>query len=304
MAVAIFAVALVGNLLILAALWNYPPLRRLSNVSIASLSVANILNTMVDFLFRGPASRHLAIVQTYQSMPENLQMFCMGLQLAVSLVPAFHAIAIASQRYCAIVHPFKYAQKFTVKRVVVFIGLVWLSAIILPLIPATISALATRSKNQAVQNWLWQNFWYYTSITMGTIYFCACAEMIWLYVQIARTTRKSRRALRQHNNITSRPGNKTMRRSYKIATGIVTVYVLSGTPVIITFLTYQIAGSLVSHHIHMYVEKLSMSSAAAVSPFIYAWISQEFKTAYKYILIKILCRHTPQNTSLKVQTIL
>ena len=120
----------VGNIFVIVAVFTYKPLRIVPNFFIVSLAVADLLVAVTVMPF------HVSINVAGEWLYGTI--FCdIWLTFDVLLCTAsiLNLCVIALDRYWAIHDPIKYAQKRTVKRVLVMIAIVWLASAIISVPP-------------------------------------------------------------------------------------------------------------------------------------------------------------------------
>lgn len=121
---------IVGNVFVIMAVFSYKPLRIVPNFFIVSLATADLLVALIVMPFH--VSNNIAGEWIYGTV------FCdVWLTFDVLLCTAsiLNLCVIALDRYWAIHDPINYAQKRTVKRVLVMILIVWLASAIISVPP-------------------------------------------------------------------------------------------------------------------------------------------------------------------------
>ncbi|XP_067145437.1 probable G-protein coupled receptor No18 [Centruroides vittatus] len=127
---AIMIATVVGNVLVILSVFTYKPLRNVQNMFIVSLAVADIavavlvmpFNVAYSILGRWLFGLHMC----------EMWLTCDVLCCTASIL---NLCAIALDRYWAIHDPINYAQKRTLKRVLVMILLVWVISILISVPP-------------------------------------------------------------------------------------------------------------------------------------------------------------------------
>ena len=120
----------IGNVFVIVAVFYHKPLRIVPNFFIVSLATADLLVALIVMPFH--VSNNIAIKWLYGSV------FCdLWLTFDVLLCTAsiLNICVIALDRYWAIHDPINYAQKRTVKRVLIMILFAWLASAIISVPP-------------------------------------------------------------------------------------------------------------------------------------------------------------------------
>ena len=120
----------IGNVFVIVAVFNYKPLRIVPNFFIVSLAIADLLVALIVMPFH--VSNNIAIKWLYGTV------FCdLWLTFDVLLCTAsiLNICVIALDRYWAIHDPINYAQKRTVKRVLIMILIAWLASAVISVPP-------------------------------------------------------------------------------------------------------------------------------------------------------------------------
>lgn len=285
----IFSVALFGNSLTLLALFTCPEIRKLSNASLASLAVADILVVTVDVIY--------ALVPGWSFMitedgPYEIRLFLMSLLLAPFVSSSLHVWIMAVERYFAILHPFKYAHSFTGRNVAKSLSCIWTLSFILPMVPVIVCGIAKATGNAYLRESMWRHSSTFTLGCIWVVYFGEWFEMTVMYVQIYRAARKSGKmtpkpAASTTNNLLSNPTHTAGRRAFAIGFSVVMVYVIAWAP----FLTIQtfisVRGIKEGGWLNLanYSVKLGVMNSA-LNFVLYAAVCCNFRKAFK----KILCR--------------
>ncbi|XP_071448620.1 tyramine receptor 1 [Hetaerina americana] len=119
----IILLTLVGNVLVILSVFTYKPLRIVQNFFIVSLAVADITVALLVLPFNVAYS----LIGRWEFGITLCKMWltCDVLCCTASIL---HLCAIALDRYWAITDPIAYAQKRTLRRVLMMIGGVWLAS--------------------------------------------------------------------------------------------------------------------------------------------------------------------------------
>ncbi|KAG0724985.1 Octopamine receptor [Chionoecetes opilio] len=121
---------IVGNVLVILSVFTYRPLRIVQNFFIVSLAVADL--TVAVFVL--PFNVAYSIIGKWIFGIHLCEMW-LTCDILCCTASILNLCAIALDRYWAITDPINYAQKRTLKRVLVMIGLVWAISVIICLPP-------------------------------------------------------------------------------------------------------------------------------------------------------------------------
>ncbi|XP_047478432.1 probable G-protein coupled receptor No18 [Penaeus chinensis] len=121
---------IIGNVLVILSVFTYRPLRIVQNFFIVSLAVADL--TVAVFVL--PFNVAYSIIGKWVFGIHLCQMW-LTCDIMCCTASILNLCAIALDRYWAITDPINYAQKRTVKRVMIMIGLVWSISVIICLPP-------------------------------------------------------------------------------------------------------------------------------------------------------------------------
>lgn len=121
---------IVGNVLVILSVFTYRPLRIVQNFFIVSLAVADL--TVAVFVL--PFNVAYSIIGKWIFGIHLCEMW-LTCDILCCTASILNLCAIALDRYWAITDPINYAQKRTLKRVLIMIGLVWTISIIICLPP-------------------------------------------------------------------------------------------------------------------------------------------------------------------------
>ncbi|ROT76826.1 tyramine/octopamine receptor [Penaeus vannamei] len=121
---------IIGNVLVILSVFTYRPLRIVQNFFIVSLAVADL--TVAVFVL--PFNVAYSIIGKWVFGIHLCQMW-LTCDIMCCTASILNLCAIALDRYWAITDPINYAQKRTVKRVMIMIGLVWAISVVICLPP-------------------------------------------------------------------------------------------------------------------------------------------------------------------------
>ncbi|XP_022099057.1 5-hydroxytryptamine receptor 4-like [Acanthaster planci] len=204
--------ATLGNTLVLLALANYRILRNNTTVFIANLAVADLsvgLTGMPFILGSSIANRWIAgdVFCTVNGITNVI--FCVASMLTLA--------GIALDRYFAIVHPFRYLELMSGRRVAVVLAWVWLQPLALALLPFA---------------WSWSYYKYFHNEYICTIdwgyspsfscsifalgFFAPLTIMFFCYFHILRVARRQSRLIVDMESMGSSESALATRRARRL----------------------------------------------------------------------------------------
>ncbi|XP_071946572.1 adenosine receptor A2b-like [Antedon mediterranea] len=120
--------AILGNLLVMFAVYKNRHLRSVTNSFIVSLAVADFLVGLVGIPFA-------LITNANVSMDRYLCLFLNSFIVVLTQISIFSLLAIAVDRYFAVVSPLKYRRIANTKRALCVIAVTWIAAFAVGLVP-------------------------------------------------------------------------------------------------------------------------------------------------------------------------
>ncbi|XP_078372574.1 QRFP-like peptide receptor [Oculina patagonica] len=153
-------VGLIGNtLVILVFVWDKKLLKKSYNMLILSLAISDVLTAIL--LITNPAFV-LGDAFPYPTNPILGDIFCRVIWSRVFLFQlvvfsAYICMALATERWYAVIKPHKYSETFNQKRTLVYIFLVWLWSVIL--CGTSLFEVAYVTSNPPNRRCKWQLFW-------------------------------------------------------------------------------------------------------------------------------------------------
>lgn len=120
--------SIVGNTLVLVAIYKYHKLQTVTNCFIASLAIADLLVGIIV--------APLAAL-SYLGLPRHFLgcVFANSVVVMFTQISIFNLVAIAVERFVAIKEPFFYERNLTIKASIIIISITWVLAIIIGLVP-------------------------------------------------------------------------------------------------------------------------------------------------------------------------
>ena len=174
----------IGNVFVIVAVFNYKPLRIVPNFFIVSLATADLLVALIVMPFH--VSNNIAIKWLYGTV------FCdLWLTFDVLLCTAsiLNICVIALDRYWAIHDPINYAQKRTVKRVLIMILIAWFASAVISVPPVLGWNEIDSGKVRSEECTLTTERGYVLYSACGSFYIPLCV-MSFVYLKIYLATKK------------------------------------------------------------------------------------------------------------------
>ncbi|TSO67445.1 Adenosine receptor A2b [Bagarius yarrelli] len=279
-----------GNLLVCIAIGRSKKLRTITNYFLVSLAAA-------DF-FVGTLAIPCAILTDLGFPHNNLYLCATVVYMLITLTQAsvFSLLAIAIERYVAILWPFHYQRLLKPRNAKLVIVITWILAFLLSLVPL----LGFRKRFRHI------NYCFFACIVdialMVYFNFFGCIllpllTMFFIYAHIFLTVRRQVRriaALQGALEVQARQ-NSAMRREAKKATSIfllVFLFVLCWMPIHITNCLQQFCPHYMVP-LPLILTAIILSHAnSAINPLLYAYSMKSFRRAFKDIIL--CCRITSQ----------
>lgn len=279
----------VSNSLVLLAVYRYHNLQTVTNQYVISLSAADLLVGLglLCWLIMDMASWYAQWQQ-----PQYICYFRTGLALVTIVVSMLNVLAIAVDRYVAIIYPFRYNTHMTYRVANTVIAGLWTYAILLFAIPAAFSA--NREAGCHFESFVNK----YHILTYCMHYIVTFVIMLCLYSKIfAVSWRQMKEIQRLRVDFTAEGRSQHDLASLKQTMRTVRVFLMV-FGILFMCLTpfYVLYTSLAFTEFDMESAPnwwLNLTQPAAdallfanstMNPFIYAWKYQEFKMAFKKLL--------------------
>ncbi|XP_077999708.1 trace amine-associated receptor 9-like [Glandiceps talaboti] len=297
-----------GNSLVIAAVATFRSLRNVSNYFITSLSCSDILLGIFYTLYNVSHMEVAAMhgIGANWIFCDFMITFFEGLFYCSS----YNLVAICVIRYVAVTDPVGYTTKFTKRRIVYAIALIWVVSMLFScgLFVRAEPDTFTGSCRYELVSPIWHLMTMLTfMVLIPWIIMIALYTRIWM---VARD-RIWRNARRQNQVAPSdgRQGPKDIKnnehlykkeiKATKMIAFVLGFYFLAWAPLMVfLFIGLSCKTCFVNRYIRATV-RLLLHSNAAINVFIYAGSSPEFKRAFKSILLKVLCcgRQAPADVS-------
>ena len=278
------AITVIGNSLVLIAIYKNHRLRTVTNCFIASLALADLLVGIVV--------APLAAL-SYLGLPHNFYgcVFTNSIVIALTVVSIFNLLAVACERFVAIRHPFAYQEYLTMKRAIVINIVVWILGILIGLIPL----FGWNLHSEMMDTWFCN---FMTVIDMDfVVYFhffgCIILPLILItaiYSYIFYTVRKqlTEIAALEVGSASTNNDNKTSSRfkkevkAVKSLAIVILLFAFCWIPIDILNTMTVLCGASCPYPLELLLAVIVLSHAnSAVNPAIYAYGNSNFKHAFR-----------------------
>ncbi|KAL9970943.1 hypothetical protein ACROYT_G023407 [Oculina patagonica] len=188
--VVIMLVALGGNLLILAAIYIDKTLQTITNAFIINLACADLLLSIIGMPFT------LASSITYDWIFGDTWCKVNGMANSLFCIASILTLAAVSiDRYCAIIHPFKYATWITNRVAAGMIFYIWCHALLMACLPLTSWSRYTFIRSESICTVQWEFGISFTIFLFSVCFFLPLGVMMVTYLRIFRTARQQSRKI-------------------------------------------------------------------------------------------------------------
>ncbi|XP_070180094.1 adenosine receptor A2b-like [Littorina saxatilis] len=274
--------AVLGNGLVLMAIYRTRALRTVTNCFIASLAAADMLVGAVI-----PP----AVVLPYRGLPHEFH-GCVFLNTAVVLITnisILSLLAVAMERFLAISDPFRYQRVLTKKRALLVVALTWVVAIFIGLIPTMGWNLGSDGFDQCsftdVIDMDYMVYLIFFGVNLPPLFF-----MLIIYLYIFHIIRKQQSRMVSQMPVLSRDQRRSERQQKRKVRGtkglayIIILFAVCWMPVhvcnCITLFDMEHAPPL-----PVLLAAIVLSHANSfINPFLYAFSNSKFKRAMKRII--------------------
>ncbi|XP_062609052.1 octopamine receptor Oamb-like [Saccostrea cucullata] len=281
LSVAIIPFILTGNLLVLISLVKFKfRFRNVTNLFVGSLSVADCLLAVltlpvyVAFYFDGD---RLASIK-YLCICKYSSVVCSMSASLTSLV------AIAADRYIAIIHPLKYPSVMTRKKAFVVIFAIWIYNLSLFVLPFFVNNYSEETKECDFFKVLPKA--YSMSSTFGAIFVCL-ASTLYMYIRIFVVAQKHRKRLDKYRKSTKSSLDRKFEKDAKSAKTMALILFLF----FLFWIPFMVAGPLKYLNLEKDLIESIKSMAvfiamcnSGVNPVVYCWMRKDFRAAFTALI--------------------
>ncbi|XP_035669435.1 neuropeptide FF receptor 2-like [Branchiostoma floridae] len=286
----VFAMCVVGNVLVCFVVLKIPRMRNVTNFFILNLSVSDLLVsvfcmpfTLVDNIIKG------------WPFGDVMCKLSPAVQIVSVTASVFTLVAIALDRYYAIIYPTE--PKFTIRRTMYVIAGVWILAIIvaIPQILLIQEGRWPREGDVILLHLCEEPYPYwrkaYTTVLFGLCYICPLLVIMYLYVRIGysvwiKPTPGGDKASKEAKSLAM---SKKV-RVIKMLLTVVILFTISWLPIhVITMINdYATLSADRQNIIWVYIYPVAhwlIYFNSSVNPIIYGYFNQNFRTAFKTLLL-------------------
>nr|XP_045583368.1 probable G-protein coupled receptor No18 isoform X3 [Procambarus clarkii] len=175
---------ILSNVLVIVSVFTYRPLRKVQNFFIVSLAVADLM--MAVFVM--PFNVAYIIIGKWVVGKYLCEMYLTSITMCCT-ASIFNLCAIALDRYWAITDPVNYAQKRTIKRMLIMIILVWAISFVISFPPLLGWNDWPDDFTEESQCFLSQKADYVVYSAVGS-FFCPLVLIVIIYIKIYKATKR------------------------------------------------------------------------------------------------------------------
>ena len=177
--------SVVGNALILLAIYRNYRLRSITSVFIASLAVADLGVALIGMPFTLTSSI------TYSWIFGNIFCKINGVTNSIFCIASMlNLAAVSIDRYIAIIKPLNYPLIMTSRKAFLMVVCVWLQALLCAILPLLGWSQYTYIRNESICTGDWGSDISYTLFIFGSCFFFPLVIMAYCYYYILRAARK------------------------------------------------------------------------------------------------------------------
>ena len=205
-------------------------------------------------------------------------------------ISTFNLVAIAIERYLAIIHPIWYHQTFTKKHALILATTAWLIAPIMKTILGARQNVLRDGQCVAVSPPIQQAI--LGVFTFLWDYFIPLAIMAFAFIRIGIRLNQMKTPASESNNNEIREKIMKRRNVTKSMFTVFALYVICWSPEQITFLQFNLGGELEFGGVWHSIALILATSNSAVNPFVYALRFKQYKEGVKSLFSKLkTCSH-------------
>ncbi|XP_046545111.1 adenosine receptor A3-like [Haliotis rubra] len=273
-------VSVVGNGLVLVAIYKTPKLQTTTNCFIASLALADLFVGIVV----APCA---ALSFLNLSMDFYACVFINSVIILFTQVSIFGLLAVAIERFVAIKHPFLYQRVMTIPRAIMALVVTWIFAILIGLVPMFGWNLGqTGYKTCGFTDVIDMNYMVYFNFFGFVITPLIIVMLIYIYIFII-VKRQMRQIAALEVAAEGKKKNKKFMKEIKAAKSLAMViglFAICWLPVHICNTLTLICGMECSVPYEFLLAAIVLSHANSVlNPFLYAYGNTQYKNAFRKI---------------------
>ncbi|XP_052773948.1 octopamine receptor beta-2R-like [Mya arenaria] len=297
--------AVIGNILVVAAVMRFQRLRAITNYFIVSLAFADFLVAILVM----PFNASIEISGKWQFGRLMCDIFNSN-DVLFSTASILHLCCISMDRYIAIMHPFRYESEMTKFRVFVMLAITWISSILISYIPIQSHWYTTtdtlREMEDKPEDCLFVVNKVYAIVSSCISFWTPCTIMVFVYVKIYMEARRQETQIKQSgyhlngnhrasevgafpdNRTDQRNDRKRMRREHKAAKtlGIIMgAFIFCFLPFFSWYLITTLCGESCPYPPVLGQALFWLGYFnSCLNPIIYAYFNRDFRCAFRKLL--------------------
>ncbi|PVD29386.1 hypothetical protein C0Q70_08637 [Pomacea canaliculata] len=282
-------VAVVGNLLVCAAVFTDRRLKRNSNFFIVSLAIADLLVALVVMTF--------AIANDIHGRWVFGSIFCkvwISSDIMCSTASILNLCVISLDRYIHIRDPLRYEAWMTTRKTVLFIATVWILSVLISFVPTHLGwhEPPMGENSTELQELCVFNINPVYAIVSSTVsFYIPCVVMVSIYVRLyvyarrhVQTIKRTHLAERFHTNGSSKSSYKVSDHKAAVTLGIIMgVFLLCWVPFFIVNPIAAFCSSCIPKLVFQILTWCGYVNSC-LNPIIYSIFNTEFRDAFRRIL--------------------
>ncbi len=266
-----------GNVLTIVVIFKKPYLRTLTNILITNLGISDLLIGLLNPFYGVPP-----VIRVF-----NTEIACVTVTALVTWVfgcSLFNLVAIAVERYIAIIYPFHYQRLLNEKRMIIVSCCVWVYAALWP------SLLFITNKfqlgNYCISESVYPSLFSYMYVDLHCV--VSVSISLFCYYKIFKVALKSRKQIRAQEMAIKHKMAKDFKTA-KMMCLILIFMLVAWTPFTIMHIYVSSPGNHLNDQtysikkLYVFVTHLLLVNSI-VNPIVYSWQSTLFRRAYMEIL--------------------
>ncbi|XP_072033752.1 G-protein coupled receptor 161-like [Amphiura filiformis] len=296
----IMLLSIIGNSLVLLAIYKNPALQNKTAIFIANIAIADFTNGCIGMPF-------LLVSTITNNWPfsDALCSFTAAITIILCAVSIGTLGSIAHDRYCAIVYPLKYHELMSKTKIVFFLAWIWIQAVVIAICPLLgwSEYIYIQNEYLCTANW-GQDISYTLSLTifysLGPM-----TVMLYCYIRILMVARRHSRQItalktsvahqteistkntkRKRTSILSDPSIVQFRKDAKsafILFIVIAVFLICWMPHLVTMYAIAFGYNGFTDAFYTATTWLSMTNSM-LNPILYGVLNRQYRTAFKQLL--------------------